>query len=150
MPMTSPFSERTTFWIVLGISICCSVGWFAGCIALHEPREAGRGGNVGLVVALLFSFVNRNGGAERISAWAQKWKALDTRLDADGSHAPAPAPPPTVETIHQRLDLLVQEMRLDTEGRARETAFLVAATLVGTALAGFGDWLAAAVLAAIG
>ena len=156
MSIRDKIAERTFFWIVLGVSLSVSLGWFLVCVGLDKPHEAHRGGNVGLAMALILSFIKRDYGIKLFESWARDWPALLKRLEetdstsadtlAEAPRAQAPAVTVPASEADRRLNLLARTIQLEAEGRNTETAFIAVAMLVGTVFAGFGDWFASFLL----
>jgi hypothetical protein len=141
--------ESTRYGLCCLASVVVSVaGIIFAVFATRNAADGGRGGAIGVSIALLFFFLNRDYGTKLYTKLIHDLPELKARLEQEGK-VQAPAANAIVTPVDTRLaqlekevSTLVRRISIEAEGQRTQNIFLAVATAVGTIVWGFGDMLA--------
>jgi len=138
-------SERIRFWLVSGVSLAFSIGGILVCIfVVQAAPDAGRGGAIGVAIALGFLFISRDYGFKLYTTLTHDLPDLLERAKKikQGEANSKALAAPTVVDLEKRIALLASAIAIEGQAHRTESVFLAFATFVGTIVWGFGDMAA--------
>jgi hypothetical protein len=111
-------------------------------------NDGGRGGAIGVAIALLFLFITRDYGTKLYNKLVHDLPELKVRLERGAQTDPAPQNATSVPVdqrvaqLEREVAALVRQINIDAEGQREQNFHLAWVTAFGTLVWGFGDLLA--------
>lgn len=131
-------TERWLFKIISGAAILASFGGVVvAAFVVADARHGGRGGAIGVAIALIALFATRNYAGEVYDALTNPAQDVKTRILklTKGRLAKAPV----LDNPEHKLNALEARLKLESQGQKMQNVSLAIATGTGTIFWGFGD-----------
>ena len=134
-------TERRLFIIIGGTSIFVSLcGVIIAAFVVVDASHGGRGGAIGVAIALVAFFATRNYAGEVYDALTNPAKNVKTRilkLTKGTLHEK-----PELDSPAHKLKALEARLNLERQGQMMQNIWLAVSTGIGTIFWGFGDLFA--------
>ena len=134
-------TERRLFIIIGGTSIFVSLcGVIIAAFVVADASHGGRGGAIGVAIALVALFATRNYAGEVYDALTNPAQNVKTRILklTKGTLAEAPV----LDSPEHKIMALEARLKLEHQGQKVQNIWLAVATGIGTICWGFGDLFA--------
>jgi hypothetical protein len=148
-------SEKTAAYLVMIACVGSSIGgMFYAAFVSKNVTDGGRGGAIGVAVALGFLFITRDYGTKFYTAVTRRLpdlkKTIEEIKQGKSGEADKEKPAITIAELEKRVNALVGALTIDAEEHKTQNVLLALATFIGTLVWGFGDIVAQHLIAHFG